>query len=117
MLYFRFVTNTFVLGVVGVKLWEEGRIVKRKQDVRGRQYLLRCIGEFDVKPRQNARGGKFVSPGHCSIRSKKVKKADALSICCELFLTPPPRRHGRMRVGSVFGRLMGAIHAVRVSAT
>src|SRR5580704_5055308 len=49
MLYFRFVTNTFVLGVGVVKLWEAARIVKRKQDVRGCQYSLRCIGEFDVK--------------------------------------------------------------------
>src|SRR6202044_857409 len=52
MLYFRFVPNAFVLGVVEVKLGEAGRIVKRKQEVRRIQYSLRCIGEFDVTARQ-----------------------------------------------------------------
>jgi hypothetical protein len=52
MLYFRFVANAFVLGVVEVKLWEAGRIVKGKQDVRTIQYSLRRIGEFDVTARQ-----------------------------------------------------------------
>jgi hypothetical protein len=55
MLYFRFVANTFVLGVGEVKLWEARRIVKGKQEVRGVQYSLYRIGEFDVKPRQNAK--------------------------------------------------------------
>jgi hypothetical protein len=49
MFWFRFGTNAFVLGVVGVKLWEERRVVKRKQGIRGWQYSLRWIGEFDVK--------------------------------------------------------------------
>jgi rRNA maturation endonuclease Nob1 len=52
MLYFRFVANAFVLGVVEVKLGEASRIVKRKQEVRRIQYSLRCIGEFDVTVRQ-----------------------------------------------------------------
>src|ERR1700759_2977506 len=47
MLYFRFVANAFVLGVVGGKLLEPGRKVKGKGFVRGRQLLLRSIGEFD----------------------------------------------------------------------
>jgi hypothetical protein len=54
MLYFRFVPNAFVLGVVEVKLWEASRNVKRKQEVRRLQYSLRCIGETDVETRRNA---------------------------------------------------------------
>jgi hypothetical protein len=42
------------LGVVEVKLWEAGRNVKRKQEVRGLQYSLRCIGVFAGKTRGNA---------------------------------------------------------------
>src|ERR1700722_17758433 len=52
MLYFRFVANAFVLGVVEVKVWGGSRIVKGKQDVRTIQYSLRWIGEFDVTVRQ-----------------------------------------------------------------
>jgi hypothetical protein len=58
MLYFRFVANAFVLGVVEVKLWEARRNVKRKQGVRGIQYSLRWIGEFDMKTRQNMKDGR-----------------------------------------------------------
>jgi hypothetical protein len=54
MFYFRFVPNAFVLGVVEVKLWEAGRNVKRKQEVRGLQYSLRCIGVFAGKTWGNA---------------------------------------------------------------
>ena len=49
MLCFRFVANTFVLGVVEVKLGERRCIVKQKRRIRGCQYSLRHIGEFDVE--------------------------------------------------------------------
>jgi hypothetical protein len=74
MLYFRFVTNTFVLGVVELKLWEEGCIVKRKQEVRGIQYSLRCIGEFDVKTRQNVRGGTSCRGGCLLVTWRESEK-------------------------------------------
>jgi hypothetical protein len=84
MFYFRFVTNTFVLGVVEVKLGEEGRIVKRKQEVRGIQYSLRCIGEFDVKTRQNVRG-KTSCRGGCLLvtwreSEKELRAFDLLRV-------------------------------------
>jgi hypothetical protein len=44
MLYFRFVANTFVLGVVEVTLGEAGGIVKGKRILGGLQYSLRRIG-------------------------------------------------------------------------
>jgi hypothetical protein len=47
MLYFRFVTNAFVLGVVEAKLGEVGCIVKGKRILGGIQYSLRCIGQID----------------------------------------------------------------------
>ena len=60
MLYFRFVANAFVLGVVAVNLGEAGCIVKRKQEARGIQYSLRRISEFDVKPPQTVEFGQGV---------------------------------------------------------